>query len=389
MNTIFRNSISYHYESFWRKSKKDNSTDSDGNLFPWPKEGNIYWTDKQQFKEKLIDVQNLLKNANKYDSSYFNNPDCLLCGEKNITSGVFNLNNIIWEDGLLHYIDVHNVRPSSEFVDNIYKFQKPSRSFSRKRSIKYESQIYTIENANYVKLERNQIMIMDALMKHGGYSRKYIDHNNKGLYRYSEHAGLLDFHEHGLEKLVISGKTNRIDKGDEEIYLPKNMSEALDYEYIFHTHPPTPKPGGRAKLGILYEFPSISDIFHFIDHFNDGVTQGSLVLTPEGLYNIRKLVFDRKKIIINEDQLYDKAKKAMRIAQDRALAKYGTEFTSLQYFSKISQDREYINIINQTLNNFKIQIDYFSREKDGTGKWIIDTIYLPIFVIEPQHISQK
>ena len=71
----------------------------------------------------------------------------------------------------------------------------------------------------YLKLDRNQILIMDALMKHGGYTRKYIDKKNRNIYRFSEHAGILDFNKLGLEKLIISGKTSRIDKGDEDIYL--------------------------------------------------------------------------------------------------------------------------------------------------------------------------
>ena len=56
---------------------------------------------------------------------------------------------------------------------------------------------------------------------------------------------------------------------------------------MFHTHPPTPFPGSRVVDGILYEFPSISDIYHFADHFNAGETQGSLIIAPEGMYIIR------------------------------------------------------------------------------------------------------
>ena len=161
------------------------------------------------------------------------------------------------------------------------------------------------------------------------------------------------------------------------------MKEAKDYEYIFHTHPPTPKHGGRAKeMGILYEFPSISDIFHFIDHFNDGTTQGSMVITPEGLYNIRKLIFDSKKLKLDEETLYTEMRNAMRNAQTKALDKYGTDFTTYDFYSKIAQDREYIGMINKVLNKYQITIDYFSRQVDEKGKWYIDTIYLPIYVIE-------
>ena len=245
MNTIFRNNKTYQYESYWRKSKNDDQRDSKGELFPFPKEGDKYWTDKEQFKIKLIALQNYLKSKHKFNKKEYGNIDCLLC-DKSITTGTFNLNNVIWEDGLLHYIDQHNRKPSNEFIDMVYKFMPPMKYNNIKRTIKYGSYVYKIENMQYLKLERNQILIMDALMKHGGYSRKYIDRKNNSLYRYSEHAGLLDFNNFGLEKIIISGKTNRVDQGDEEIFLPKNMSEALDYEYLFHTHPPTPKPGGRA-----------------------------------------------------------------------------------------------------------------------------------------------
>ena len=380
MNIIFRNNITYYYESFWRKSKNDNTRDSEGKLFPFPTEGNVYWTDKEQFKNKLLSSQVYLKHANKFKKSGYNNKDCLLCDQKNITTGIFNLNNIIWEDGLIHYIDVHNIRPSEKFIDLIYRFN-PSHNLV-KRVLKYGSEIWVENDLTYLKLDRNQIMIMDALMEHGGYSKKYIDKKKKEIYRFSEHAGILDFNNFGLEKIIISGKTNRVDEGDDDIFLPKNMNDAIDYEYLFHTHPPTPKPGGRADIGILYEFPSVSDIFHFIDHFNEGETQGSLVVTPEGMYNIRKLIFDREKMSINEDELFKNTKRAMAIAQSKAIKKYGTKFTTQEFYSKIAQDREYINIINKALNKHQIQIDFYSRIKDQRGRWIIDTMYLPVYVIE-------
>ena len=95
---------------------------------------------------------------------------------------------------------------------------------------------------------------MDALLQHGSYIKRYND-NNKD-FRYSEHMGLLDFNNDGLDKIIVSGKTIRVDEHDNEIYQPDNVVEALDYEYFFHTHPATPRPGGRVDEGILFEFPS-------------------------------------------------------------------------------------------------------------------------------------
>ncbi|AYV80826.1 MAG: hypothetical protein Harvfovirus7_23 [Harvfovirus sp.] len=374
----------YRYESFWRTSESEDIRDSNGVKFPFPHQGDKYWTDKEQFKTKLIGVQNYLKIMKKFKKyPEQGHKDCLLCDAKNITTGSFNLNNIIWEDGLVHYVDIHNIRPSSEFVAAIYKFNPIIKGTKNvQRTVKYGSNIYKIDDMKYLKLERNQIMIMDALMKHGGYTKKYVDKKNNSIYRFSEHAGLLDFRTGGLEKMIISGKTTRVDKEDDDIYLPKNMPDALDYEYIFHTHPPTPKPGGRVKSGILYEFPSISDLFHFIDHYNEGTTQGSLVIAAEGMYNIRKLIFDRKKIKINEDKMYNEMRSTMKEAQTKAIDKYGTDFSTYEFYSKITQDREYIDMLNAVLNKYKLQIDYYSREKDEKGKWIIDTVYLPIYVME-------
>ena len=42
-------------------------------------------------------------------------------------------------------------------------------------SINLLARIEEKENINYIKLEKNQIMILDALMKHGGYTKKYYD----------------------------------------------------------------------------------------------------------------------------------------------------------------------------------------------------------------------
>jgi len=391
MNIKLRNNKKYYYESFWRKNKKDNERDSEGKTYPWPHPDPIKWSEESQFTRKLFKVQDYLKTRNKYNTEIskvqqiesspvvWDHYNCILCDAKNIFNGVFTMNNISWRDDLTHYISVHNIKPSEDFIDIIYQFSPIKKT---KKTIQWESDIYSIESMQYLKLEKNQILIMDALMKHGGYTKKYFDKNNNEVFRYSEHAGLLDFIDTGLDKIIISGKTSRIDKGDEEIYLPKDMPYALDYEYIFHTHPPTPKPGGRAGQGIMYEFPSISDLFHFIDHYNNGTTQGSLVITSEGLYNIRKLELDNKKIKINENSMYREMNNIMRHSQMEAIKKYGIDFSSYEFYSKIAQDTKYISQINSVLNKYKINIDYFPRHKDSKGNWIVESIHLPVFVIK-------
>lgn len=383
MNLIKDGKFLYKYESYWRESINSKETDSAGKLFPYPKEG-VYWSGKEVLVEKLKEVEIYLMDRAKffrYEKNKYK--ACLLCHKKDVITGLFTMNNIRWENGLKHYIKKHNIKPSDEFVDSIFRFktkgEKAGRIIAKINGVK------VIKNDKKVlKVDRNQILIMDALMSHGGY-KLYVDTKHKHIFRYSEHAGLLDFNNTGLDKIIISGKTNRVDEEDDDIFLPKNMVDAYDYEYIFHTHPPTPKPGSRAKLGILYEFPSISDIFHFMDHYNGGRTQGSIVITPEGMYIIRKKTQDDKKIIIDEDNFYKDVTKVMWAVQKEAIKKYTTMFNKETFYSKIAQDQEYIEKINNILEKYQLYIDYYPRIKDDKNNWIIDTIYLPVYVIETKN----
>lgn len=384
MNIVRVNKKFYKYESFWRSSKYSKERDYNGNLFPWPKESKE-WQNRKLFLMKLKETEDYLKKKKKikwYKKEDYK--DCIIDGEENITKGFYQLNSIRWETGLYHYIDKHKIKPSNEFIDHIFRFIIGTRIIEKKRSSKIKGVTIIKQNKTYMRIDRNQILILDALMKYGSY-KIYVDKKNKKIFRYSEHAGLLDFNENKLERIIVSGKTTRIDENDDDIFLPKNMLDAFDYEYIFHTHPPTPKPGGRVHIGILYEFPSISDIFHFIDHYNKGVTQGSLVITPEGLYNIRKNNLDNKKIKIDENKFYHDMMKIYNIVQSDAIKKYGTNFTMNQFFSKIAQDVTFINQINKIANKYDIQIDYYPRIKDIKNHWIIDTIYVPVYSIEPKY----
>ena len=381
MNNIKINDVIYKYEFFWRNGINDKTYDSDNKLLPFPEHHDkIDWTDKDAFVQQLENVQRELYSNNKfipYSNQEYKN--CLLCDKKNITTGVYSVNNIRWENGTKHYIRKHNITPNDDFIDFIHRYQN-SKSTKERVIARFKGYKVVKNDKRYLKLDRNQILIMDALMEHGGY-KIYKDKKNKNIYKYSEHAGLLDFNNTGLEKIIVSGNTNILDAGDNDIYLPKNMIEAYDYEYIFHTHPPTPKPGARVTGGILYEFPSISDMFHFMDHYNDGKTQGSIVIAPEGMYIIRKKVVDDKKIFINEDKFYNDAMNIWRKIQINSINKYGTKFTTNMFYSKIAQDRSYINMFNKVLNKYKIHIDYYSRIHDGKN-WVIDTIYLPVYAIE-------
>jgi hypothetical protein len=375
------------YEGIWRNNFVIKKSDYDykGKLIPWPKSSKSIWK-RNIFIKKLVEIENILiKKGNFVQLHGKKVRNCIFGDIYEVDTKLFYIGNNYWTDGLLHYIKKHKIKPSNEFISmimttNIHGTKKTNRQILNIPAvslIKYDKK--------YLKISRNQLLIMDALMKHGSYTKKYIDNNDKDKFRYSEHTGLLDFNENKLDKIVISGKTNRVDEHDDDIFLPENMIEAYDYEYFFHTHPATPKPGGRADVGILYEFPSTSDIFHFIEHYNNGTTQGSIVITPEGLYIIRKYIVDDKKILLKKsNNMYKNIDKYTQNIQKKAINKYGTDFSIYKFYSEIAQDIQYINLLNKKLNEYDIHIEYKPREKDKKGRWIIDTIYLPVYAIEPK-----
>ena len=370
MNDVIINGKSYKYETVNQKSP--NITKK--------------WQNKNNFIEQLSYIESFLNKRGSYNNlDDDEKSDCKLCNKTHIKTKTYRIGKIMWDNSLLHYIKKHNIKPLDYFIDKIFKYQPDKKIISIKRDRKLKGIKIIKRNKVFLKLDRNQLLIMDALYEHGG-KKVYAGKKGDKTFKFSEHSGLLDFNDFGLERIIVSGKTTRIDKNDDEIFLPKNMVDAYDYEYIFHTHPATPKVGGRVVDGILYEFPSSSDIFHFIDHYNDGETQGSIVITPEGMYVIRKHINDNKKITIDEDELFDKLNYTFGEIQNQAIEKYGTKFTENKFFKNIAQDTTYINILNKLLHKYQLHIDYFSRIKDSTGKWILDTVYLPVYVVEPYKV---
>jgi hypothetical protein len=378
-----------------RYDKKINKQDIDyaNNPFPYPKENKKYNT--ADILNKLINIELVLSKQNKF-KTYKKNKHCPLCNQKNISTIIYQLANIHWDDGLKHFIAQHYYKPSNnfeQFIDGleiknneIHHIDDHKHSNQEKVLLRMPGIVIKREKKSYINISRNQMLILDALMNDGGYTKKYID-TKKNL-RWSEHAGLLDFSSNKLDKIIVSGKTQRTDKDDHEIFLPLNMVEAYDYEYIFHTHPPTPRPGGRIKEGIVYEFPSISDIFHFIEHYNNGNVQGSMVIAPEGVYIIKSMLGVDDKIIINdEDKVFEELTLEMMRIQDEALKKYGTNVSETIFFEKIAQNRKYIKKFNDKLREYNLKIVYKPRNKDNSGKWVINGLSVAVNPIEPIKVN--
>ena len=249
------------------------------------------------------------------------------------------------------------------------------------KQYKLKNKIYKENGERYIKLSRNQLRILDSLFIDGGKEKKYYD--NKDKLRYSEHSGLLDFSKSRLDRVIINAKQNLSDKEDHDILLPDNMIDAIDFEYIFHTHPSTPNFFGRLKEGILYEFPSISDLFHYIEHHNLGKTQGSIIISQEGMYII-KSISNKKIKIENENKLIDYLESELLNIQLLAIEDFNLNNDDIlddKKFKNIINERKYLNMYNSLINDINLKIFYKPRVK-VKNNWILDNVYLKVKPIE-------
>lgn len=322
----------------------------------------------------LINKINLLINNAKIKSK---KNICEICN-KNFKNEYICKNslseNIIILESSIHMLNSHN-------IINIYLY----------KSILCEFKI-TNENIEWSLLNSNGLNILDGLYEEGS-NKIYLEKNknifNSKIIRFSEYSGLIYFKNNQIDNITILNKF-RVEQSDPLIYMPSNSLEALKVDYIFHTHPKTPYIGSRVKSGIIYEFPSISDIIHYIEHHNNGKLLGSIVITPEGIYIIRKYTFDRNKIKIDYDILIDKLEDVFMECYNDSYSKYSTlEFSKLTinnevkipedyFYNNIAVNFEYIEKINNVLINYDIFIDYYPRVfLKKTLKWIFPDIYIP------------
>ena len=320
------------------------------------------WNKKYKFMKQLRLVEQYFSFKKKFKSIKQKNM-CIYCNKEIYNTIYFIYKDVVWKNDLSHYIENHNYMPSNNFIQIIAEKHNKISTNNKNKLI-------------FITLSQNKLSIIDAVMNHGGNVKRYLDRNN--VYRYSEHYGVLLLKHYSVDKISVYSEKYTSDQDDPDIILPDINLDIMKYDYLFHTHPPTPKAGSRASQGILYEFPSINDILNFIDNYNFGNIQGSLVMTPEGLYYIRKYILDNKKIKINEKKFVTECMNMLFDLQTQSILKYGTSFNTYYFYSKIAQDTSFIHNLNNFLKKFMIYIDYFPRSKKN-GKWVVETIQIPFF----------
>lgn len=243
----------------------------------------------------------------------------------------------------------------------------------------------------FLNINTNAFHIIDGLYQEGS-KQIYIDNSknvfNNNVNRYSEHHGYILFNNSKIDKIITLNQF-RVSKNDPTIFLPKQNVELLKQKCIFHTHPTTPYIGSRIKNGIIYEFPSIMDIYHFIEHHNRGELQVSLVITPEGLYSIRKKSFNKDKIVIDNDIFINEVERVYKQCLHEIIEKYkhsivfdinNYKINDKYFYKYIASNIGYLVIINKILEKYDITIDFYGRvpiKNNNKINYVFSDVYIP------------
>ena len=239
-----------------------------------------------------------------------------------------------------------------------------------------------VGNKRRIMLSYKHLSILDELMHMG--AKKIFGLKNE---QYLEHAGLLDINESGkVDKIIINTHRNFNAEDDKEILFNYDLPDIQENELIFHTHPPTGGIYGRLDDDMIYDPPSPEDIIHFMENYNDGVVQNSLVITIEGYYIIKCKKFGLNNIIIEDDEYFiTKYQKELNKLQRKAIKAHKKK-------NKIEKNKEnfYNNIndnilddINKLLAPLNIEIEFIKRSYNKKiKKYVVLKLYLEIIPIE-------
>lgn len=221
-------------------------------------------------------------------------------------------------------------------------------------------------SVSYVMLRHNTLLILDTLFNSGSLP---IHHHEESESHdlYSEYSGALVINKetYEIQRVVIFSGDMRVDASDSDIILPRNQDDMLNYEIFFHTHPNMQKYAGRLSEGIVYEIPSCDDIINFVNYYNQGMLQTSIVVAPEGLYVVRPVIitnhipipegwveFLRKLILKLESKALSRLKSSEMI--DRL-------HEPSVFLQLIANDYRIIRSYNRHLATANIFIEYYPR----------------------------
>lgn len=320
------------------------------------------------FLDKLEKVQKLSEISDLSKISKFTKfcPDCKI-------NKLYRLSNIIWADNMKHLIEVHQKYPSDYFIQIILSVYIVNNIIVNPPIVLRKEQI---KNFKFIKVTRNNFLIIDALEKQGSHPIYYLSSNK---YIYSEHSGVLSIKNDKIDNIIVSAETDRIDKNDSNIYLPRNTLAMKDAIFFFHTHPNKEDNKGRIKERIVYDFPSANDIFNFIKYNIDSKAQASIVVATEGCYVIRCVSYQKQ--IDPTFKVYKTISNFIFLLEKEAMKKicpWTFDYSNPDLFHKnISQNLYFIQKLNKFLKKINIFIEYYPRIKIN-NIWILNDIYLAL-----------
>ncbi|MEM3061978.1 MAG: hypothetical protein QW303_00330 [Nitrososphaerota archaeon] len=326
-----------------------------------------FFLDKLGLVEKYSRKIDMGKSLSPKDSDMFRIEE--IC-EKCIVKKYYQLGNIIWPDNMEHRISDHHLYPSEYFINAILNIQIINDYMINPPIILDPSMI---KYFRYIPLHHNKLMILDALMKQGSHPR--YEYNLR--YVYSEHYGVLTIKDFAIDNIIVS-TDGRIDSRDDNIILPTNNNLMKEHEYLFHTHPNSSTIAGRMDEGVIYEFPSANDIRNFVKHHYDGRVQASLIISPEGIYVIRPIIFGFRPKISSD--FFHSLEKFILKLEKLAIKKFDSFRPLINdpnfFHPKVGQNFRYIELYNRYIHSANLFVEYYPRKKKN-GEWCLDSINLP------------
>lgn len=228
----------------------------------------------------------------------------------------------------------------------------------------------------YITLEYNTLLSLDGLHKQGSRPRYLHEHE----YLYSEYAGVILLNDnHALEGFIIITESTRIDQKDAELFMPVNHALFEKHAFLFHTHPKHMQ-GPRVHDGIVYEAPSVSDIYNFMYYHDRFQCQASLIIAPEGMYVIRSLREpDRCHIPAKH---YNRLQSHFMQVEKSALKTFDHDrMLDTHYFHQIiAYQGIYFNEQrNALLHRYNLHIEYYPRVYMN-HEWYLKRIFLQYLI---------
>lgn len=283
------------------------------------------------------------------------------------------LGNIIWPNILRILIKKYSKYPSEYFIKNILNLVIINDYIINPPPIINENN-YT--NIKFITFHYNKLLIIDALMKQGSYQR-YInsDENGNIKYLYSEHSGVINIKNNEIDSIIVSTETNRIDNNDSDIYLPQNIEMFKNHKYLFHTHPNANLYGGRINDGILYELPSVNDLLNYSKYYNNNSVLASIIVSPEGMYVIRSINYNKKISIPNN--MIDLINRRIIEIESIAISKLKNKISNFDilhdedvFNELVGNDFDSIKLFNNYVKQFNIFVEYYPRIKRN-NEWCL------------------